>query len=248
MKKKILLALSTLFLLAAMTGCSNSQQSVEPEAEISSTAETTPEPEEPEIPPAVIDLQHKIDKALESEPSYRDLKEIKDAYEDLLRSEQDQIQSYHKIEKLLALSPKEVACIYTVNQLKDRLKNPLSLTLISANIVRDTKGDKSTIAVKIDYTASNSLGGESKSSYYCLLYTPQYDRDSQQWHCEMEEICAGQYLLEGLGESSSPSWAATVYETNGTIYKTATPVSVDVEKIMDNLELDITESIWSDKP
>lgn len=80
----------------------------------------------------VKDLQHKIDKALESDPSYEELIEIRDDYDELLKSEQEQIKNYDKIEEMFTVSEEVVAGVFAANALKERLKNPSSLKILSA--------------------------------------------------------------------------------------------------------------------
>ena len=60
----------------------------------------------------VKDLQHKIDKALESDPSYEELIEIRDDYDELLKSEQEQIKNYDKIEEMFTVSEEVVAGVF----------------------------------------------------------------------------------------------------------------------------------------
>lgn len=220
MKKKIILLGLTLVFLFSVTSCTGNQDK-------SSDAPM------PERPAAVIDLQHKIDKALESSPTYRDLLDIRDAYNDLLQSEQELVDRYDELEPLFALSSEDVACIYAISNLKSQLKNPSSFTLLSASCAADT--DEDTIALKINYTAANNMGGAVEDTYYCLVYTPEFNDDHQQWSCKLEEEFSLTIALEALGGArvnSSEKVAKDVYDSNAVI-------DIDIDKIMDNLDLQI---------
>jgi len=198
----------------------------------------------PEISEETRIVQRKIDKALESESTYSSLKEIRDLYNDLLIAEQEQITNYDKIESMFRLSDMEVAAIYAVNELKERLKNPYSLELISISV---SSNDESA-AIKVVYSASNDFGGNIDDEFYCLVDTPIYNRDADTWSCKLEDMFETSYELEIInsllgspqGPNTSQSYASKEYSQNE-----GDAVSVDVEKIMDNIDLSI-EEIMSD--
>lgn len=184
-------------------------------------------------------VQRKIDKALESEPSYENLVEIRDLYEELLLEEQKQIKNYDKLKPLFQLNSTEVAGVFSVKQLMGELKNPSSLELLSASSVINT----TSIAVKIDYTAENSMGGTNEKTYYCLVSIPTYDEALDEWSCSLEEsfesLCnleAVDYLLgRNTYTLSSQEYAERAY--NG---KESTPL--EAAKLIDNVDLYIAEA------
>ena len=116
-----------------------------------------------DVPEAVSSLQHKIDKALESEPSYEDWIEIKEEYDDLLKAEQDMITGYDKVAAKFALDRETVACIATAQKLKGMLKNPSTLKITGVEV----RKEKIKYIVKLDYSAENNVGGTVEDTYYC---------------------------------------------------------------------------------
>lgn len=191
------------------------------------------------LPEEVVAVQRKIDKALDEEPTYEDLMDIRESYDDLLKEEQASILNYDKIQDMFTLSEKDVAAIYTVHQLKDRLKIPSSLELLSVEVASETE----TMAVKVDYLAANDVGGMLEDTFYCLVDTPIYDAQSKQWSCKLEDLydtyCNLEIIdsLQGhdLKRATSQEYARDEYEDREAI-------SVEVAKVTDNLELNIQKA------
>lgn len=75
-----------------------------------------------------------------------------------------------------------VSCVYAANDLKDRLKNPNSLEIISAECYNE---GEDTI-VKIEYSAENIVGGTKEDDYYCIVNTPT--ENNGQWYCTLKPI------------------------------------------------------------
>lgn len=179
-----------------------------------------------EVPDYVKSLQHKIDKALESTPSYDKIAEIKREYNDLLKSEQAMIKNYDKINALNPMDIHTVASIVAVKKLKAYLKDPNSLTLLS---VSSTLGNQGVGTIKLTYTASNSYGGTvTEEWYYQFLLVKQ---DNGKWECKV-----------GFTDNtkSSQNLAKDAY----TREKSLNSHSVDVQLVMNNLDL----SIKTNKP
>lgn len=133
-------------------------------------------------------VQHKIDKALESEPSYQDYAEIKNLYEDLLKAEQEMIENYDQIESQFCLSEKEVACIFSAQLLKGMLKAPDSLQITDVQCA-SYKNDGGLLIpiVLIKYSATNGFGGTVTDTFYCCLDNmPSYDEANDEWSCELQ--------------------------------------------------------------
>ena len=197
-----------------------------------SCGNTTQGEEEIQTSQAVKTIQHKIDKALESEPTYDDVMEIKNLYNDLLKDEQAQIKNYDKIESMFSLSKEAVGCIYATNTLKENLKNPNSLNLITASCIIDSDE----MYIKIEYSASNDVGGTVENDYYCVVDTPTENNGN--WTCGLEHLFQVNYTLDLLnGGDEAQSHAEDEYE-----HCTSTPTEVSVNQIMDNIDLEISDS------
>lgn len=188
--------------------------------------------EETQKSEAVITLQHKIDKALESEPSYDDLMEIKNLYDDLLNDEQAQITNYDKIESMFSLSEETVGCIYATNKLMSQLKNPNSLNLISASCYSGSNS----MYIKIEYSADNNLGGTVEDEYYCMVDIPTESNGI--WTCELEEQFQIKYTLDLFNGSNKAQTLAR--ENYDKIANSA--IEVSTNQIMDNIDLEIADS------
>lgn len=185
-------------------------------------------------------LQRKIDKALESEPSYEDLIEIRELYEDLLNAEQEQVTNYDRIEGMFSLSYETVACIYATNKLKENLKNPSTLNVISASCVKDSSFE--TLCIKIDYTADNNVGGTVEDEYYCMVDVPIKDENGN-WSCKLDDLFEKFYNLELLNGALRTSSRISSQDKARKEYNRYSDDATEVNavQIMDNLNLSITD-------
>jgi hypothetical protein len=187
------------------------------------------EPEAPEVPEAVKTLQHKIDKALESEPTYDDLIEIQEEYDDLLMAEQEMITNYDKIVAMNTIDSKLVSCVFAANRLKERLKNPSSLEINSAYCYESDMTDY----VKINYSASNDLGGMKDGEYYCMTTIPT-EKDGV-WQCAYDSYYKVDLALDSMMGSDNAQSTGKIeflrYESNAT--------EMTPKQIMDNIDLKI---------
>lgn len=217
--KKLFLMFLTLVMCVSLWGCGGSQE------ENAKTQE--PETTQVEIPQEVKDLQRKIDKALETEPAYDSLKEIKSLYDELLNAEQAMIVNYDKIEEMFVLDELEIMTIYAVNDLKSGLKNPNTLELFSAEITKDLFLDF--YVVYIEYSAENSLGGKVENSYYSVVESAQ-DEKTGEWLCKLEAVFDSQSVLN---PTEAQKYAKKEYEGNKEYF------AMDVDKIKDNLDYPI---------
>lgn len=188
-------------------------------------------------------VQRKIDKALESEPSYESLMEIRDLYESLLAKEQAQVENYDKLERLFQLNNEEVAGVFAINKLKGELKNPSSLEVLSASSI---VYDDTSIIIKIDYTAENKMGGTDEKAYYCLVNTPAYDKNSNEWSCGLDSLfqtycyseAASILLGSSINKNASQDYAKGQWNFYEGYEKTTT---LEPAKLMDNIDLHIIE-------
>ena len=122
---------------------------------------------EAELPEMVKAVQHKIDKALESEPTYADLLEIQDDYDELLKSEQELVKNYDRIEKMISEADASASSddslqysIAAVNMLKKYLKHPDTLDIRKLEYgERTNEGVNVVHFVHIEFAAENEVGG-----------------------------------------------------------------------------------------
>lgn len=152
------------------------------------------------VPENVKEVQHKIDKALESEPSYKDLKEIQELYDELLSAEQEKVERYDKIEQLLQPSETDVACAYAVLNLRYELSNPSSLVVNSATCSLSggtviSTGNKE-VYVKIEYSAANGFGAMIDDTFYCVEECPKFVNGK--WECKLQDSYLRNYQLDLL--------------------------------------------------
>lgn len=221
MRKKVLNIVLVYLLMCFITGCGSNKE-----------AERVPE--------NVSIVQHKIDKALESEPTYKDIVEIKDLYDDLLYSEQELVKGYDKIEEMLQISSKDVACIFAIQTLKGNLKAPNSLEISAVNYMTyKNNNDEDRIGIQIEYSAQNSFGTNIADTYYCLETIPVYDEQSSTWLCDLDELFRAKSIYEekysGTVGSSSQSCAKSEFETAENVE------SMEIDKIIKNIDLKITD-------
>lgn len=194
----------------------------------------------------VKDLQHKIDKALESDPSYEELIEIRDDYDELLKSEQEQIKNYDKIKEMFTVSEEVVAGVFAANALKERLKNPSSLKILSAGYsssydeidkeygMEDVMG----AVVKLDYTATNDMGGEVEDTYYCWQYVPV--EEDGKWTCKYNDIFWSLLPGEAMGNLAGSDEKSQAQKMAEEQYNDYEIIELEPEQIMDNIDMDIT--------
>lgn len=196
------------------------------------------------VPENVKEVQHKIDKALESEPSYKDLKEIQELYDELLSAEQEKVERYDKIEQLLQPSETDVACAYAVLNLRYELSNPSSLVVNSATCSLSGRTVISTgnkeVYVKIEYIAANGFGAMIDDTFYCVEECPKFVNGK--WECKLQDSYLRNYQLDLLntlydaqmGRSGSHSEAQEKaqreYENNANGQPI---VEVDVDRLND---------------
>ena len=190
-------------------------------------------------------IQRKIDKALESEPTYEDLVEIQNGYNDLLMEEQETIQNYDQIQEKLKLTDLDIAAIYTANQLKGMLKNPSSLELLSAGVAIDDKDPK--YYVKLVYTAANNVGGNIEDTFYWIVTKPSYDEAQERWGCRTEPDFLDAYETEALLNSLIGTDDHYFQDSAGSSYDHFIEESGELspQKIMDNIDTPIYEVNYS---
>ena len=95
---------------------------------------------------------------------------------------------------MFTVSEEVVAGVFPANALKERLKNPSSLKILSAGYsssydeidkeygIKDVMG----AVVKLDYTATNDMGGEVEDTYYCWQFVPV--EEDGKWTCKYNDI------------------------------------------------------------
>lgn len=184
-------------------------------------------------------LQEKIDEALEGEPAYENLVEIRELYENLSAEEQEQVKNYDKFELLFQLNSTEVAGLFSINQLKGMLFDPSSFELLSIGAVAsDTK-----VATKIDYKAEAVTGGIVEYTYYFVVDVPTYDEASGEWSCGLDEEFVNRYDTEvsNLFAGIDTAEADTSQYYAEAEYNGVEPVTLDVAKLNDNADLYIAE-------
>lgn len=191
-----------------------------------------------EVPESVKTLQHEIDKALESNPTYEDIAKIKSEYNGLLNSEQAMITNYDKIEDMYPIDANVVSCIFAANQLKKQLKNPSSLDIINASC----GNADGTIAIKLSYKASNNVGGAVENTYYCLVDTPKENNGS--WSCKLDDLFSSYYNIELInGALGNKTKGNTSQGTAKEKYdKAKNIIDISVQQISDNIGMSITET------
>lgn len=187
-------------------------------------------------------VQRKIDKALESEPTYEDLVEIQNDYDDLLLKEQETIKNYDKIEEQLKVTASDVAIIYSANQFKPKLKNPSSLEIISASVTPVNSEDGG-YYVKLDYTATNSFGAALEDIVYWQVEQPVYDESTDQWSCKTNDDFAEWMEIDEEYESLTGIESNDCQEMTQIHYENSEYGEIDanVEKIKNNLDMSISD-------
>ena len=163
------------------------------------------------------ELQTKINDILSQESvQYKEVIELENIYESLSSEEQSYIENIEELQKLKELDEWDKAAIVAVNFLKSVLKDGNSLELIEIDIK-----EEGLYYVKINYSATNSFGGR-KEDIVCIDVTSEF-----------ETGLIALSLLNGNFSKSSNTLLG------GYIGFDVEEHSVDCDKIMDNLDVDI---------
>ncbi len=184
-----------------------------------------------EVPELVKNIQHKIDKALESNPSYSDLIEIQNDYDELLIAEQEQVRDFDKIQTMIndykrnasdSESYKYAEEAVGILQKRVKHQNTLDIKKISYSIYKSSYTYK---VVYIEYFADNDLGGNVAGEAYYCIYEPG-DAFGEVW--------GGKNLLTN-SDKSDAGLAETTFSLYGTYYDKGDKEDVDVQIVLDNL-------------
>lgn len=213
MKKKLLCLVLVVMLAVSMIACSKTPEEVEA-------------------------LQYRIDKAIETPQPYSELREIKSLYDALLMEHQEMIVNYEQIENMLAITPEEVAAVFVVQKIQNRLVNPNSLEVISVQVGQSASGYYN---VCIEYSAENSMGGRKENSYYASVDVPTYDASSQTWSCKYEDIFFSLESLDILGGILEMDNQVDSQATAKDRFSSTSVINLETEKIVDNIDISIIE-------
>ncbi|WP_022761970.1 hypothetical protein [Butyrivibrio sp. AD3002] len=146
-------------------------------------------------------VQHKIDKALESNPSYADLTEIVNDYDELLIAEQEQVKDFDKIEKKISDYQKAASndesiqrSVRAIEMIKEQLKHPNSMEIRSIEYGEQTNDDINIAKhVHIEFAADNEVGGSAVgAAMYTYIYYPNGDNTNKEWiYFDSDNMYAG---------------------------------------------------------
>lgn len=136
----------------------------------------------------VTNLQHKIDKAIESEPTYADLKEIVNEYDELLAAEQEQVNNYNKIQQMISdyesdvLNDESVTfSVKAIEIMKTHLKHPDTLDIRSIEYLKGSEVNE-TQTVHIKFAADNEVGGSAVgAAIYTYVHYPNGEFEDYDW-------------------------------------------------------------------
>lgn len=213
MKKKLLCLVLVVMLAVSMIACSKTPEEVEA-------------------------LQYRIDKAIETPQPYSELREIKSLYDALLMEHQEMIINYEQIESMLAITSEEVAAVFVVQKIQNRLVNPNSLEVISIQVGQSPSGYYN---VCIEYSAENSMGGRIENSYYASVDVPTYDESSQTWSCKYEDLFSSLEILEVLGEVLETDSQVDSQAIAKDRFSSTSAINLEAEKVVDNIDMSIIE-------
>lgn len=122
----------------------------------------------------------------------------------------------------------EVAAIEALNAylpyLEENLIDPSSLKINSISVVTDPENDRAH-HVRIDYNANNRMGGSNRHKVYLLVQGVSVKTDS---------------FAEAMGGDPYKNGSAGLFGYDGERLKLEI-VDIDVDKVMDNLEIDTYE-------
>ena len=190
------------------------------------------------IPEEVEDLQYRIDKAIETPQPYSELRVIRNLYNSLLIEHQEMIVNYDQIENMLAITSEEIAAVFVVQKIQNRLKNPNSLEVISVQVGQSASGYYN---VCIEYSAENNIGGREEGSYYASVDAPTYDESTQTWSCKYEDMFFSYESLDVLGDILEMDSQIDSQGIAKDRFSMVTATTLEVEKIVDNISMSIVE-------
>lgn len=186
-----------------------------------------------DMPERVEELQHKIDKALESEPTYSQILDIKQEYNDLLLSEQSMINNYDKILAINSVDANVACAVHTVDKLKKILKHPGSLEINSVQVsALDTTY---LIVVKIDYAAENDLGGMMYDEYYWEYSDVKNEGDKWTYTNDALQLYIKYQSVGGFNGQQPEEHAKEDFGKYGKI------IDIDKSLVIDNSDLVVEE-------
>jgi hypothetical protein len=117
------------------------------------------------------------------------------------------------------LTEEEKAAIYTIQQLRDNLKNPHSMKIYSIFYKYNTTHNW--YLFKIEYSAENNIGGTVEDTLYYQFDTDIYSEDSQ------KALSARMFGCEEI------DWNSYGKNYNGD------ETELEVDRILDNIDIDI---------
>ena len=164
-------------------------------------------------------LQEKIDSALsKSNVAYKDVKEIEDEYDNMASDEQKYISKIDQLDKFKELNEYDKASIVATRFLKESLKNSDSLQVEEINVKKNGN-----YYVKVNYSATNSFGGR-KDDVACLDVSTTYKIG----------LIGLSSIVGNFDEGSNTLLGGYLGFKNPEI-------SVDPDKVLDNLDLEFDE-------
>lgn len=160
-------------------------------------------------------------KQIETQDSvkYSKILEVEAEYNNLTKDDKEFIENYNIIEKAKELTEVEKAAVAAVNTIKDSLKDPSSLELVSIS-VKDELERMNFYFVYITYSATNGFGARQEDKA-CLSITEEY-----------EDPFYALAVLSGKVKDHLKSTSSFME-----FIKSEKPeIEIDCDKILDNLE------------
>lgn len=137
-------------------------------------------------------------------------------YNQYLKEKEKQEEELNK-----ELTEDEKAAVYTIQQLRDNLKNPHSMKIYSVFFKYDTTHDH--YLFKIEYSAENNIGGTVEDTLYYQFDTDIYSDD------EKEALSARMFGCEEI------DWISYDKDYYGD------ETELEVDRILNNIDIDILE-------